>query len=212
MMKKQFAVLAGLSCLIFLLCGCSFKQTPALEPEETVNSSTEDESGSKAEEYTTQAYVFSAEGDTMYVDMENPNCRSYPGEGEERKVAFDISNAEVIQSDFSDVNPETSHPVRTGVIVSIDYHIENDKFIADKITTDGMEHFFIVYMSKGTITHVSETEISVSITEGDHEGETLEFDLTEWDPAGDVLAVDESVNIEYYTKNGVYYVMSITAE
>lgn len=211
MMKKQFAVLAGLVCLMFL-CGYSFDLSPASEAEETVNRGREDESSSEAEEYTTQAYVFSAEGNTMYVDMENPNHRIYPGEAEECKVALDISNAEVIQSDPSDGDPETAHPVKEGVIVSIDYHIENGKYIADKITTDGMEHFHIVYTSKGTITHVSETEIIVSVTEGDYEGETLEFKLTEWDPDGEVLTDGDSVSLEYYRKNGDCYIMSIAVE
>ena len=66
-----------------------------------------------------------------------------------------------------------------------------------------------MYMSKGEITAVSETQITVNVTEGDHAGETLEFDLTEWDPVGRVLTVGESVDISYYTKEGVHYVMSI---
>lgn len=238
-MKKQFAALAVISCFVLLLCSCSPKQnavdepadnsntaqvvpgsgsadsedpeenTPAPESEETPNSSTEDESGSGVEEHTAEAYVFSVEGDTMYVDLENPGPRNYPGEGEDRKVAFDISGAEVIQTDISDVNPKRDNPVRTAVIVTIDYHTVNGEYIADKITTDGQEHFFIVYMSKGEITAVSETQITVNVTEGDHGGETLEFDLTEWDPVGRVLTVGESVDISYYTKEGVHYVMSI---
>ena len=100
------------------------------------------------EEHTAEAYVFNVEGNTMYVDLENPGPRNYPGEGEDRKVAFDISGAEVVQTGISDVNPERDNPVRTAVIVSIDYHMVNSEYIADKITTDGQEHFFIVYMSK----------------------------------------------------------------
>ncbi len=235
-MKKQFAALAVISCFVLLLCSCSPKQSTAEEPEDnsntgqeisgsgsedteeadsasesedTVESSTEEKSGSGVEEHTAEAYVFSVEGDTMYVDLENPGPRNYPGEGEDRKVAFDISGAEVIQMDISDVNPERDNPVRTAVIVTIDYHTVNGEYIADKITTDGQEHFFIVYMSKGDITAVSETQITVNVTDGDHGGETLEFDLTEWDPVGRVLTVGESVDISYYTKEGVHYVTSI---
>lgn len=238
-MKKQFAALAGICCLILLLCSCAPKQnaveeptdnsnttqvvprsdsadsedseenTPAPESEAPPNGSTEDDGGSGVEEHTAEAYVFSVEGDTMYVDLENPGPRNYPGEGEDRKVAFDISGAEVIQTDISEVNPERGNPVRTAVIVSIDYHTVNGEYIADKITTDGQEHFFTVYMSKGDITAVSETQITVNVTEGDHAGETLAFDLTEWDPVGRVLTVGESVDISYYTKEGVHYVMSI---
>lgn len=234
-MKKQFAALASICCLVLLLCSCSPKQNtvdepadnsntaqvvpgsdsansedPASESEKTPNSSAEDESGSEAKEHSAEAYVFSVEGDTMYVDLENPGPRNYPGEGEDRKVAFDISSAEVIQTDISDVNPERDNPVRTAVIVTIDYHTVNGEYIADKITTDGQEHFFIVYMSKGEIAAVSETQITVNVTEGDHAGKTLEFDLTEWDPVGRVLTVGESVDISYYAKEGVHYVMSIT--
>ena len=161
------------------------------------------------EEHTAEAYVFNVEGNTMYVDLENPGPRNYPGEGEDRKVAFDISGAEVVQTGISDVNPERDNPVRTAVIVSIDYHMVNGEYIADKITTDGQEHFFIVYMSKGNVTAVSEKKIAVNVTEGDHVGETLEFDLTEWDSGGKVLSIGEAVDISYYTKKGVHYVMSI---
>ena len=109
-MKKQFAALTGICCLVLLLCSCAPKQNaaeepadnsntaqvvpgsdsadsedPASESEETPNSSTEDESGSGVEEHTAEAYVFSVEGDTMYVDLENPGPRNYPGEGEDRK-------------------------------------------------------------------------------------------------------------------------------
>lgn len=238
-MKKQFTALAIISCLVLLLCSCSPKRNTAEEPEDSSNteqevygadsaaageteknnpaseeekagnSSTDGKRNSGVEEYTAEAYVFSVEGDTMYVDLENPGSRNYPGEGEDRKVAFDISGAEVIQTDISDVNPERAHPVRTAVIVTIDYHIVNGEYIADKITTDGQEHFFIVYMSRGDITAVSETEITVNVTEGDHTGDTLEFNLTEWDPGEKVLMIGESVDISYYTKEGAHYVISI---
>ena len=34
----------------------------------------------------------------MYADLKNTGSRLYPGEGEDRKVAFDISNAEQVQT------------------------------------------------------------------------------------------------------------------
>lgn len=234
-MKKRFVVFVGICYLVLLFCSCAPKQntadnsntgqdvsesdsadsedpeenTLAPESEETPNGSTEDGSNSGVEEHTAEAYVFYVEGNTMYVDLENPGPRNYPGEGEDRKVAFDISGAEVVQTGISDVNPERDNPVRTAVIVSIDYHMVNGEYIADKITTDGQEHFFIVYMSKGNVTAVSEKKIAVNVTEGDHVRETLEFDLTEWDSGGKVLSIGEAVDISYYTKEGVHYVMSI---
>lgn len=238
-MKNQFAALAGICCLVLLLCSCAPKQNAVDEPadnsntaqvvsgsdfaesedpkeedqasesEKTPNGSTDDESDSGVEEHTAEAYVFSVEGDTMYVDLENPGPRNYPGEGEDRKVAFDISGAEVMQTDISEVNPRRDNPVRTAVIVTIDYHTVDGKYIADKITTDGQEHFFVSYMSKGDITAVSETVITVNVTEGDYAGETLEFNLAEWNPAERTLTVGEFVDILYYTKEDVHYVMSI---
>lgn len=56
-----------------------------------------------------QSYVLSVNGTTMYVDLENPGARTYPGEGEERQTAFDISNAEQIQTEISDVYPASNH-------------------------------------------------------------------------------------------------------
>ena len=62
---------------------------------------------------TVQAYVLSVDGTTMYVDLENPGARTYPGEGEERQTAFDISNAEQIQTEISDVYPENGVNIAT---------------------------------------------------------------------------------------------------
>ena len=44
----------------------------------------------------------------MYADLKNTGSRLYPGEGEDRKVAFDISNAEQVQTmSQSSILPET---------------------------------------------------------------------------------------------------------
>ncbi len=88
---------------------------------------------------TVQAYVLSVDGTTMYVDLENPGARTYPGEGEERQTAFDISNAEQIQTEISDVYPASNHFIRSCVSVEIEYYTENGVNIATKLTSNGQE-------------------------------------------------------------------------
>lgn len=86
-----------------------------------------------------QAYVLSVNGTTMYVDLENPGARTYPGEGEERQTAFDISNAEQIQTEISDVYPASNHFICSCVSVEIEYYTENGVNIATKLTSNGQE-------------------------------------------------------------------------
>lgn len=88
---------------------------------------------------TVQAYVLSVKGTTMYVDLENPGARTYPGEGEERQTAFDISNAEQIQTEISDVYPASNHFICSCVSVEIEYYTENGVNIATKLTSNGQE-------------------------------------------------------------------------
>ena len=226
MRGKHISILAGICCISIFFCGCvspafSSKEKAASEDSskepvtESEQSPAEDsepvqeEADPASEKYTADGYVLEVDNDIMYVDLENPGPRNYPGEGEDRKVAFDISNAQQIQTQSSSVNPASSHPVRTSVIVSIEYYIENGQNIATKVSTDGEEHFFITYNSTGQITAVSETELTVSVTEGDHAGETLTFDLSDWDSGGQTFTVGETINLNYYTKENVHYVMSV---
>lgn len=88
---------------------------------------------------TVQAYVLSVNGTTMYVDLENPGAKTYPGEGEERQTAFDISNAEQIQTEISDVYPASNHFICSCVSVEIEYYTENGVNIATKLTSNGQE-------------------------------------------------------------------------
>lgn len=88
---------------------------------------------------TVQAYVLSVDGTTMYVDLENPGARTYPGEGEERQTAFDISNAEQIQTEISDVYPASNHFICSCVSVEIEYYTENGVNIATRLTSNGQE-------------------------------------------------------------------------
>lgn len=88
---------------------------------------------------TVQAYVLSVNGTTMYVDLENPGARTYPGEGEERQTAFDISNAEQIQTEISDVYPASNYFICSCVSVEIEYYTENGVNIATRLTSNGQE-------------------------------------------------------------------------
>ena len=88
---------------------------------------------------TVEAYVLSVDGTTMYVDLENSGARTYPGEGEDRQTAFDISNAEQIQTEISDVYPASNHFICSCVSVEIEYYTENGVNIATKLTTNGHE-------------------------------------------------------------------------
>ena len=88
---------------------------------------------------TVEAYVLSVDGTTMYVDLENSGARTYPREGEDRQTAFDISNAEQIQTEISDVYPASNHFIRSCVSVEIEYYTENGVNIATKLTSNGQE-------------------------------------------------------------------------
>ena len=57
-----------------------------------------DEAETTPDIQTTVGYVLSVDENTMYADLKNTGSRFYPGEGEDRKVAFDISNAEQVQT------------------------------------------------------------------------------------------------------------------
>ena len=57
-----------------------------------------DEAETTPDIQTTVGYVLSVDENTMYADLKNTGSRLYPGEGEDRKAAFDISNAEQVQT------------------------------------------------------------------------------------------------------------------
>ena len=208
MRSKYISILAGICCISIFFCGCvspafsskekaaseDSSKEPVTESEQSPaedNEPAQEEADPASEKYTADGYVLEVDNDIMYVDLENPGPRQQ------------------IQTQSSSVNPASSHPVRTSVIVSIEYYIENGQNIATKVSTDGEEHFFITYTSTGQITAVSETELTVSVTEGDHAGETLTFDLSDWDSGGQTFTVGETINLNYYTKENVHYVMSV---
>lgn len=231
-MKKSLIVWISICLLSTALVGCSPQQdnpvdtnsteqeTPtAAEPPETENTvspSEPEESSANPEtaqpqitEYTAEGYVLSIDDTTMYADLENPGARNYPGEGEDRRVAFDISSARQIQTESDPANPQREHPVRAGVTVSIVYYTENGRNIALELSTNGQEQPVLQYTSYGTVTAVSPSSLTVQITEGDHAGESLAFHLSECgaDPAD--FSAGDKVWLSYYTKPDGNYVVSL---
>ncbi|WP_334196569.1 hypothetical protein [Muricomes intestini] len=69
-------------------------------------------------------YVFSADENIMYLDTENPGPRKYPHEGEDRQVAFDISNAVIDIENDPVINIPT---LRTSLSVDVDYFEKDGK-------------------------------------------------------------------------------------
>ena len=157
----------------------------------------------------TVGYVLSVDENTMYADLKNTGSRLYPGEGEDRKVAFDISNAEQVQTNISEFNPATDNLISPGIQVTIEYYVENGVNIATKLTSDGDEKEPYSPVAIGKVNAVSDTELSISVTEGDNIGETITFNLSVCDPISDPISVDSQVAIAYYTKQDINYAIYV---
>ena len=158
---------------------------------------------------STEGFVMSVDGNTMYVDLENTGGRTYPGEGEDRKVAFDISNAEQIQTDVSEVYPARSNLIRSGVHVDIEYYVQNGINIATKLTSNSQELGPITYLSVGYITAITDSSITVKVTEFDNAGETLDFDLSHCEPISENISIDDLVTVTYYIEQDINYAMGV---
>ena len=61
----------------------------------------------------------------------------------------------------------------------------------------------------GKVYAVSDTELSISVTEGDNIGETITFNLSVCDPISDPISVDSQVAIAYYTKQDINYAIYV---
>ncbi len=158
---------------------------------------------------TTVGYVLSCDGNTIYVDLQNTGGRLYPGEGENRKVAFDISNAEQVQTNISEFNPARNNLIRPGIQVNIEYYIKNGTNIATKLTSDGDEMEPYSPVAIGKVIAVTDTEVSITVTEGDNIGENISFDLTNCDSNEDTISIDSQVAIAYYTSQDINYAVYI---
>ncbi len=84
-------------------------------------------------------YVTAVDGNIVYVDLENPGERNYPDEGNDRAVAFDMSNAKIEQTPAYPGDALRADPVRRSVTVDITYYVENGKNIVTVIHSDNIE-------------------------------------------------------------------------
>lgn len=160
---------------------------------------------------TAQGYVLSCDENTIYVDLKNTGSRLYPGEGENRKVAFDISNAEQVQTNISEFNPPRSNFVQPGIQVNIEYYVEDGINIVVKLTSDGDEKEPYNPVAIGKVITVSDTELSIVVTEGDNVGENIIFNLSECNQIIDDISVGDQVAIAYYTNQDINYAVYIGA-
>ncbi|MDU5262982.1 MAG: hypothetical protein E6176_11190, partial [Clostridium celatum] len=74
-------------------------------------------------------YVLKVDENKIYVDTENTEGRIYPGEGNDRAIIYDISNAEV----------DSPRGIRVGITVSMEYSKENGVNMVTYISSDGDE-------------------------------------------------------------------------
>ena len=160
---------------------------------------------------TAQGYVLSCDENTIYVDLKNTGSRLYPGEGENRKVAFDISNAEQVQTNISEFNPPRSNFVQPGIQVNIEYYVEAGINIVVKLTSDGDEKEPYSPVAIGKVITVSDTELSIVVTEGNNVGENIIFNLSECNQIIDDISVGDQVAIAYFTNQDINYAVYIGA-
>lgn len=175
--------------------------------EESYTESQEKEDVVKQEKVV-EGYVLETEGNIIIVDLENSGGRNYPEEGLDRGVEFDITNAkkEVIPTSGYSENRECR--IRTGLTVSITYYEENGKNIVTKISTDNDEKEMIVYVSSGEIEEITEETVKLHISEGDHIGESIVFDMSEADIPQEA-SVNSTITVTYYLKENTYYALSM---
>src|SRR5699024_1643197 len=113
-------------------------------PDATVSQQT-DSSGEEKEIRSIEGYVLDSDQDadgkvTMsYVDTENPGERTYPQEGEDRKVPFNIEQAE-IEIDRTEGDWVVGAPtIRRSISVYMEYYVENGENIVTYLRTDAIE-------------------------------------------------------------------------
>ena len=160
------------------------------------------------QEKTVDGYVLETEGNIITVDLENSGERNYPGEGLERGVEFDITNAEKEVIQAPDYLEDRECRIRTGITVSITYHVENGKNIVTKITTDNEEKGVIVYVSSGKVEELTGEIIKVHINQGDKNGETIVFYTSEITIPQEI-EVNSIVTVTYYSKEDTNQALSV---
>ena len=180
---------------------------PAANSMEQNDEESQGEEDVVRQEKIVEGYVLEAEGNTITVDLENPEGRNYPEEGLDCGVEFDIANAEKEVIPTSGYSENRECKIKTGVTVSITYYEENGKNIVTKISTDNDEKEIIVYVSSGEIEEITEEAIKVHVREGDYSGESLVFDTSETS-IPEEASVNSTVTVTYYLKENTYYALS----
>lgn len=237
-MKKNILGIIVCLTLIFA-CGCSiFSSTskdkvpasqkniegsksdiPSEMPKDNSSGNTDEDTAAEPETsneeeispsiQTTVGYVLSCDGNTIYADLKNTGSRLYPGEGENRKVAFDITNAEQVQTNISEFNSVRDNLICPGIQVTIEYYVENGVNIATKLTSDGDEKEPYSPVAIGKVTAVTDTELVILVTEGDNIGETITFNLSVCDPISAPISVDSQIAVAYYTNQDMNYTIYV---
>lgn len=179
-------------------------------PSDSNTSPDTDSSADPSEIRTAEGYVMAVDGDIMYVDLENTGGRNYPGEGEDRKVAFNIADAKQIQTDTSVFSPSRDNLVRTGINVKIKYYIKNGVNIATELTSDGDELEPVTYVSIGHPSYISDSKITLFITDGENSGKTIDYNLSECDSSTETISLNDLVVVTYYCRQGIYFATSFS--
>lgn len=87
-----------------------------------------DPSGGR-ETYETAGYVLSVDGNTMRIDEENTEGRTYQGEGEDRATVYDLGMALV----------DCPVLIKAGLSVDVEYYVEDGVNYAVHVYSDGDE-------------------------------------------------------------------------
>lgn len=161
------------------------------------------------QEKTVEGYVLDVEGNTITVDLENPEGRNYSEEGLDRGVKFDITNAEKEVIPTSGYQEDRECRIRTGLTVSITYYEEKGRNIVTKISTDNDEKEMIVYVSSGQIQELTDETIKIHVDEGDNNGESIAFNVSKASMPQEA-SVNSLITVTYYMKENTYYALSVS--
>ena len=61
----------------------------------------------------------------------------------------------------------------------------------------------------GYITAITDSSITVKVTEFDNAGETLDFDLSHCEPISENISIDDLVTVTYYIEQDINYAMGV---
>ena len=150
------------------------------------------------EEKTAEGYILDRSDNVLYLDLENTGSRTYPEEGKDRAVAFDISNAEIILTNPGQDVPN-SNPTNVSCTVSVTYYTEDGCNIATAVSGDGCEQGMVTYVSTGTIIDWEGNLVTLELTEGDYAGTTETFDIAGAYVSGE-LTSGSVAGVTYYIK------------